>query len=317
MRACLAFCLLLLTADKAAAQFVDDEANTGGIRLVQKEKVLLQVGIVVQSTGSPLKGVVGSTPIPIDWPEQQVKIIDEKATSQVRHVSYETVSGTVQRMVVSIPFVRAGDTAQALVTFEITRHYIAAPESTDGFSIPSKPDRLVRQYLASSPYIETRNARIRQVAKETTRDVEGDWHKVEAIYDWVRDHVEYKKGPLKGAFAALKDGSGDCEELTSLFIAMCRINDTPARTVWIPGHCYPEFYLVDKEGNGHWFPCQVAGTRAFGSMPEHRPILQKGDNFRVAEFKDRQRYVAEHLKIADVPGGRKPRVDFIRKVLPR
>ena len=51
--------------------------------------------------------------------------------------------------------------------------------------------------------------------------------------------------------------------------------------VWVPGHCYPEFYLEDAEGRGHWIPCQAAGTRAFGSMPEHRPILQKGDNFRV------------------------------------
>jgi hypothetical protein len=97
---------------------------------------------------------------------------------------------------------------------------------------------------------------------------------------------------------------------------MCRINDVPARTVWIPGHCYPEFYLVDADGTGHWFPCQVAGTRAFGNMPEHRPILQKGDNFRVPEFRERQRYVAEHLTIRDAPGGNKPKVQFIRKVLP-
>ena len=39
-----------------------------------------------------------------------------------------------------------------------------------------------------------------------------------------------------------------------------------------------EFYLLDSEGQGHWFPCQSAGTPSFGTMPDLRPILQRGDN---------------------------------------
>ena len=135
---------------------------------------------------------------------------------------------------------------------------------------------------------------------------------MEAIYDWVRDNVEYKNGPLKGALAALRDGNGDCEELTSLFIALCRASDVPARTVWVQGHCYPEFYLVDGKGKGHWFPCQAAGTRAFGEIPEHRPVLQKGDNVR-PPYNRRvpKRYLANHLTGT---GGR-PRVTFVRRMV--
>jgi hypothetical protein len=69
----------------------------------------------------------------------------------------------------------------------------------------------------------------------------------------------------------------------SLFVALCRAESIPARLVRVPGHCYPEFYLLDRNGKGHWFPCQAAGTRAFGSMPDPRPILQKGDNVLVPE----------------------------------
>ena len=76
---------------------------------------------------------------------------------------------------------------------------------------------------------------------------------------------------IEGARQALDDGFGDCEELTSLFVAMCRAVGIPARCVWVPGHCYPEFYLEDKEGKGHWFPCQAAGSPAFGGIPEKRP----------------------------------------------
>lgn len=315
MRIAISLALTLLIAAPASAQFLDD-STSGNATLGPPQKVRLQVGIIVRSTGSPLIGITGSTPIPIDWPEQRVKIVDENASPSVKRVTYETVGDTMKRMVVTIPRVRAGESAHALVTFEITRHSILEPESHVDFKIPKKPPRSVKQYLSSSPYIETRNARLRKAAKEAVAGAEGDWQKVEAIYDWVREQVKYEKGPLKGAYAALKDGNGDCEELSSLFIALCRLNDIPARTVWIPGHCYPEFYLVDSKGEGYWFPCQAAGSRAFGSMPEHRPILQKGDNFRVPEFKDRQRYVAEHLKIRDVPGGNKPKVEFVRKVLP-
>lgn len=309
--------LLLLTTAPLGGQFVDEGANSSDSLLVHEQPVQMQVGIIVHSTGSPLKGVQGSTPVPIDWPEQQVKIIAEESSPQVRRVSYEMVGDTVKRMVVQIPFIRAGDTAQVLVTFECLRYHIVAPEETDQFVIPRSKQLTpkLRRYLGPSPQIETKNSKIRKMAHEIVRDVPGDWNKVEAIYDWVRDHVEYKNGPLKGAYEALKDGDGDCEELTSLFIAFCRVNGIPARTVWIPGHCYPEFYLLDANQKGHWFPCQVAGTRAFGSMPEYRPILQKGDNFRIPEKKGRQRYVSEQLKIVDVPGGKNPKVEFVRKLL--
>ena len=58
---------------------------------------------------------------------------------------------------------------------------------------------------------------------------------------------------------------------------------------------------------------EAAGTRAFGSMPEFRPILQKGDNFRPPHNrKERKRYLAEHL---EGKGGR-PKVRFVRDLVP-
>ena len=163
-----------------------------------------------------------------------------------------------------------------------------------------------------SPGIESRHRQIITLAKSIASEHDDAWSKVEALYDQAREQVEYVNGPFKGAIAALKDGTGDCEELSSLFIAMCRAIGVPARTVWIPGHCYAEFYLEDETGEGHWFPCQPAGSRAFGSMPEFRPILQKGDNFTVPEKpREKQRYVAEYL----TGTGGNPKVKFIRELV--
>ena len=62
-------------------QFLDEENRTSSDQLAYPKPVQLQVGIVIHATASPLKGVQGSTPIPIEWPEQQVKVIGEKIIS--------------------------------------------------------------------------------------------------------------------------------------------------------------------------------------------------------------------------------------------
>jgi transglutaminase-like putative cysteine protease len=309
-----AIAVLLLTASAAPlrAQF-GETADPKGPRLDKELVQQYEIGVEVTADGGPCKGIVATTPMPIDWPEQRVRVTHEDIAPFVRGVTYRKVGGTVKQMVISIPYIPAGETVRAVVTLEISRNSLLPPENTSGYVIPKKLDRETRTFLGPSPKIESRNPKIKSLAKEITADKQGAWEKVEAIYDWVREHVKYENGPLKGAMAALKDKTGDCEELTSLFIALCRASDIPARTVWVPGHCYPEFYLEDDAGKGHWFPCQAAGSRAFGGIPEQKPILQKGDNFSVPENREKQRYVAENL----TGQGGKPKVKFIRKQVAR
>ena len=305
---------LLAAGRPIAAQA--EETMPKGIKFDRTTKQRMKIGLIVESVGVSYRGVFATTTVPADWPEQKVTILDQEISRSIGKVSYRTVGGTVKQMVIEIPRLPAGTEARALVTFEIEHRTILPPDDTSIFVVPTKVQRRNRVYLGSSPYIETRNRKIRRLAKEVVKDKETAWAQAESIYDWVRDNVEYKNGKLKGAVAALRDGDGDCEELTSLFVAMCRVNKIPARTVWIPGHCYPEFYLQDDDGNGHWFPCQAAGTRAFGAMPDDRPILQKGDNFRVPEKSKPQRYVAEFLRIKDVRGNGRPKFRFVRQSVP-
>jgi len=307
----LACCLPLVIVSVVAAQFdLPDEKKSAGREATHR----LQIGCKVLARGGPCAGLVVSCPVPMDWPEQQVKIIDEKTTPNVKRISYRTLGGTAKQLLISIPRLASGEKAQALVTFEITRQYVIEPTDTASLAIPKKVDRAMRKYLAPSPFIESLHTQIRRLSRETIKGREGDWAKVEALYDITREKVEYKNGELKGAIRALRDGTGDCEEMTSLFVALCRAGKIPARMVWVDGHCYPEFYLTDKQKKGRWYPCQAAGTRAFGSMPEHRAILQKGDNFRDPDRpKERLRYVNDFAKGKAIRGGGKPRIKFIRQ----
>ena len=271
-----------------------------------------RVGMRVEAEGGPCRGLYATLPVSAEWPEQKVRIVEEDMSRGVRGLEYRSLGGVTQ-MLVSIPSLPAGGKEHAIVTFELERAAIVAPEDLASWRIPEKPGRDLRTLLGPSPYVESRDPKIVKFAKQAAGDHEG-WRRVEAIYDAVREAVEYRNGDLKGARRALADGWGDCEELTCLFIAAARSQNIPARTVWVEGHCYPEFYLENAAGVGCWHPCQAAGTRAFGSMPDQLPILQKGDAFRDPDRPGKQlRYVAEFLKGQAVAGGGKPRVSWIRE----
>jgi hypothetical protein len=282
-----------------------------GPKLGPAETTRLQVGLIVKAGPGPCRGILATAPMPIDWPEQTVKIIHKDVTPHVKKLTYRPLTGAKQ-MLVEIPLLPAGEEARALVTLEITRNPLLPPDDPQAFTFPGKSAKDVRGYLIDAPYIESRSPKIRRLAQESLAGKGSAWEKVEALYDAAREKVQYRFGPLKGGLKALEVGEGDCEDISSLFIALCRASDIPARTVWVgrpsSGHCYPEFYLEDTEGKGHWIPCQAAGDRAFGSMPELRPILQKGDDFKIPEHRERQRYIAEHFRAADAKAA--PMVQF-------
>jgi hypothetical protein len=297
----------------ARAQFLDSEKASAGPTLGDARGQKFKVGVEVTADGGPCRGIYATLPVPADWPEQKVQIVAEDLSPDVRSLRYRMLPGGVKQMVVEIPDLPAGETARAVVTFGLERSSIVPPADPSSLTAPEKPDRALRAFLGPSPYIETRHPKIVKLAKSAGEDLEG-WRKVEALYDAVREKVEYRNGELKGAARALADGWGDCEELTCLFIAVCRVEGIPARTVWVEGHCYPEFYLVDAQGTGHWFPCQAAGARAFGGMPDQLPILQKGDAFRDPDRPGKTlRYVSEFIRGSATDGGGSPRVKWIRE----
>jgi transglutaminase-like putative cysteine protease len=202
------------------------------------------------------------------------------------------------------------------VTAEVTTRPVLPPERTDHLKIPKRLPRHVRMFVQGSPYIEVKHQRVRSLSREILQDFDpsrSDWEKVETLYDYVIDNVDYVEGPDKGAVETLRDGQADCQGRSMVFIALCRANKIPARMVWVDGHAYAEFYLEHAEGEGNWYPVESAGTRSFGEMPLARVILQKGDNFTVPERKGRLRYASDYLIGLPTPGGGRPTVKYIRE----
>ena len=204
-----------------------------------------------------------------------------------------------------IPQLDAGRTARAVFVLDVERRWTRAPAQPGTFVFPRQVPRDVRGYLQPSPQVESEHPEIRKAARQFAIDADKPiWPQVEAIYSWVRERVGIKKKPFPCEVRWRRYGrrKGDCQEYTSLFVAMCRANGIPARSVWVPGHAYPEFYLQDRYGNGYWFPCESLGPYSFGKLHRHEVVLQKGDIFKVSQKKQRQRYIEPTL--SGFPAGR-------------
>ena len=205
-----------------------------------------------------------------------------------------------------------------MVTFEITRNMILAPEKTDGYAIPdaAKFDRRAAQLPGSQP-------EDREPQREDSRPGPADRRdKQRRGTTWRRSTIgsgrtlSIKTGPLKGALAALRDGTATARTSPRCSSPSAAPPTFPPASVWVPGHCYAEFYLVDGKGAGALVSLPAAGSRAFGCIPELRPILQKGDNYRpLYKTRDHQRYLAEYLNGKPTPGGGKPQVRFVREAV--
>jgi transglutaminase-like putative cysteine protease len=296
--------------DDAAALLVRER----GVQLDESQTQIWKCGVQIRALGGPCGGLFGTIAVPTDWPEQSVRIGNEEITPNVRKVDYRTLEGGVKQMLISVPQLPAGETARAIITFEVERHSLKPPPDPTIFVLPTKMPLAVKKHLAPSPQIESNQAKIKKLAQELVEGKTSAWEQVEAIYDGVRERVKWENDNSKGALAALNDGKADKEDVTGAFVALCRAAKIPARLVWIPDSLYAEFYLEDDDGNGYWIPCYLANEeREFGFVSTHAPILQKGDNFKVPEKKEPQRFVAEFLNGKGAGGGR-PEVEFIRRL---
>ena len=253
---------------------------------------------------SDARGITATVPIPMEWPEQKIEILSEEKSDGVGSIRFKNPTKQTQQFSFSVNRMTAGTPEMAVIRFKIKKSFIKRPKNTSEFTRGGKLPSEVRSFLKPSPFIESNSKEIRKIASSLEDNSLDAWSQVEKNYTWVRENIEYKfDKQIHSCLRALTVKHGDCEELSSLFIALCRAQGIPARAVWIPGHTYPEFYLTDANQKGTWFPCQAAGSYAFGEMPEPRPILQKGDRFRIAGQREEVRYLRPTLVAKQAPRG--------------
>ncbi|MCU0712611.1 MAG: transglutaminase-like domain-containing protein [Pirellula sp.] len=288
--------------------------GANGPKYFAPQKMVMKFGLRISANGNHCSNLMATLPFPMDWPEQKLKVLNHEVPNSAVS-DFRDLPAGARQLLLQMNTLGPSDVANLLVEVEVEKSFIDPPPDTSIFKIPKSLSKELKFYMGNSPYIDCDIPMIKKTAKSiAASSPENAWAQVEQLYDWVRDNIEYTNGDMKHIREALKDKKGDCEEMTSIFIALCRASGIPARAVWVPDHCYPEFYLEDQDGVGYWFPCQAAGDRQFGQMHEYRPILQKGDRFKVPEESGQQRYVASFFTCKQrpmIPGAGNPLVEEV------
>jgi len=273
-----------------------------------------RVGAKIQTSNVPATNMVVTFPIPTDWPEQQVNVYEEVIPKEATKADFRDSDG-IRQMYAKIPRIDKATAIDINVVLDIRVFSVPYPERTDHLVVPQRPPRDVRLSLSPSPLIESRKRNVKAKAKELAQGADLPWEQVRKFYDFVTTDIAIEGKKVIGAEKTLKQKKGSPEDRSNLFIALCRANKIPARMVWADEAEYAEFYLQDESGNGRWYPAVLEGKKEFGQMSNPRVIIQKGDNIKVPEKSQQQRFVVEFVT-GNVRGGSQPRVRFLRDVLP-
>jgi len=88
--------------------------------------VQYEFGLKISSAGEST-GIIGTLPIPIDWPEQTVTIVGQKKTANVRSISFKKLNKDVRQMTIKVNRLSAGDVAEATILVRAEKRNILPP----------------------------------------------------------------------------------------------------------------------------------------------------------------------------------------------
>jgi hypothetical protein len=312
--------LVLTTFLLSTSATAQDAASTSavgprGVRLETPQKFRWRVG--AQIMGGPegrSKELFVSIPVPTDWPEQRVVLVEQKVAPQFQQADFRVIDQGVTQFVAVLPTANPNQTYEISLVYEIEVHPMAAPQDPASYRFPRKAvPKIIRPYLTDGIEINWKNRKLTAQVKELVSAVDSDWDKLRVVYEWIRENIEQTNADPTTAVDCFVNQKGSPEDLNALFVACCRYLKVPARMVWVEGTVWSEFYLVDDKDQGYWFPANLAGLSEFGSISEPRVIQQKGDSIRVPEKEQPQYFVAEFVA---GKGNDPPRIKFIQELLP-
>ncbi len=176
-------------------------------------------------------------------------------------------------------------------------------ENIDNIKAASLPvnKKELEPYLTPTPFIQSNDKEIISLAKEIIRDEKDSLRAARMINDWVYNNIE--KRPvvsIPSAKDVLKMRAGDCNEHTTLFVAIARAAKIPSRInvgiVYLGSrffyHAWPEVYVgrwVAVDPTLNQFPADATHIRfVTGDLDKQMEIMKIINRLRieVIEYKN-------------------------------
>jgi transglutaminase-like putative cysteine protease len=231
-----------------------------------------------------------------------VQVIKKVPLFKIREMGENNFNGRIK-----LTSLKAGDKFLFQATLIYTTKNLKFPIMNFKFS--AYAHTLIAQYCRGAKFWETSDPELIRIAQTLLTESGDDVLKyLNAAYTYVQENIKYRENQdhRLGARLALKEGKGDCDEFSDLFIALCRINKVPARRVLgvlLTGaqnfslHAWAEVYIPLYD---QWVPFDVALDefasikwnyliRAHVGLQNEIPLVRfkskVGKNFR-ASFED-------------------------------
>ncbi|HMP80384.1 MAG TPA: transglutaminase domain-containing protein, partial [Pirellulaceae bacterium] len=252
-----------------------------------------KVGAKVTGGSARSQDVIVVLPVPTDWPEQRVELIDQQVSPQFQNFSFRTVVPGATQVVARTPVLTPNQELEIVLTFSVEVTPISVPTDTDALRVPQRIGKELKPFLENTREVSYRNSKLTDLVRTTVDREQPAWDQVRVVFDWVRENIESLDQAPTDTIDCFTKRQGSPEDIVGLFVAMCRSIKIPARMVWVEGTQYAEFYLVNEQEEGQWYPAHVLGLAELGSLPEPRVILQKGDSIKVPEKELPLRFIPE------------------------
>jgi transglutaminase-like putative cysteine protease len=171
------------------------------------------------------------------------------------------------------------------------RQATALQANASPYRLPARDTALAR-WLAPEPLIQSHDPRIAAQARQIIQRERSPSRAAALLTQWVHQSLR-RTTPAPGAGSApsavkvLAEKSGDCNEFTTLFVALARAAGLPARTVsgliYLNGrfyyHAWPEVYLNDwvaVDPTFDQFPADAAHVRiAVGGLARQVELIPR------------------------------------------
>jgi hypothetical protein len=173
LMAALAFAALSAVDLPARAQIIEQaEQDPAAVRYGQAIATRYKVGAKIQAKGGDVQDIFVMVAVPLECAEQEVHVVEEDFSPQVQGVEFRTLPTDkraepgARQMLITVPQLAARQEAHALITYEVLTKTILPPEDTSALKAPAKPNRFIKQYLTSSPFINVNHRKIRDAVRD-------------------------------------------------------------------------------------------------------------------------------------------------------
>jgi transglutaminase-like putative cysteine protease len=240
----------------------------------------ISYGYTVNSTGTGRYDVIYLCPVP-----------------EVPHVSitYNALSPLEYQMTTRAnnTFISWNITRDDTDTFElgltahvVTRSVLVTDLSGAGAvelgTLPGLYPAIVHQYThvqanETTAFIDPENVQIQTIARgiQSNEQTNNTFLLAKALFTWLKTNLRYQVHPenqsAQPAIMTLQKKSGDCDDLSFLYISLCRSLGIPARfvrgylltmasngTAIAVAHAWSEVYVAGSLGNNGWIPVECS-----------------------------------------------------------